>query len=107
MIISGGVNIYPAEIEAALELHPNVFDVAVFGVPNEEWGEAVHAVIVAKPVGSLSPEDVIAFGREHLASYKVPRTISFLDELPRTGSGKILKRELRAPFWAGQSRMVG
>ena len=107
MIISGGVNIYPAEIEAALEVHPNVFDVAVFGVPSEEWGEAVHAVIVAQPAGSLTPEDVIAFGREHLASYKVPRTISFLDELPRTGSGKILKRELRAPFWAGQSRMVG
>ena len=107
MIISGGVNIYPAEIEAALELHPNVFDVAVFGVPSDEWGEAVHAVIVAQPAGSITAEDVIAYGREHLANYKVPRTITFLDELPRTGSGKILKRELRAPFWAGQSRMVG
>lgn len=80
---------------------------AVFGVPSEAWGEAVHAVIVAKPTGSITADDVTAFGREHLASYKVPRTISFLDELPRTGSGKILKRELRAPFWAGQSRMVG
>ena len=107
MIISGGVNIYPAEIEAALELHPRVFDVAVFGIPDENWGEAVHAIIVAKPLGSITAEDVMSYAREHLAGYKVPRSISFLDELPRTGSGKILKRELRAPFWVGQSRMVG
>ena len=103
MIISGGMNIYPAEIEAALEQHPDIFDVAVFGVPSEEWGEGVHAVVVLAPGAELSDDDVMAFAREHLAGYKVPRSISFLDELPRTGSGKILKRELRAPYWAGRS----
>jgi acyl-CoA synthetase (AMP-forming)/AMP-acid ligase II len=107
MIISGGVNIYPAEIEASLEAHPGVLDVAVFGIPSEEWGEAVHAVIVKQPGAELDEAAVIAYGREHLTSYKVPRSITFMDEIPRTGSGKILKRELRAPFWAGQSRMVG
>ena len=107
MIISGGMNIYPAEIEAALELHANIFDVAVFGVPSEEWGESVHAVVVAQPAGSLTEADVITFAREKLAGYKIPRSVSFMDELPRTGSGKILKRELRAPFWAGQERQVG
>ena len=88
MIISGGMNIYPAEIEAALEQHPDIFDVAVFGVPSEEWGEGVHAVVVLAPEAELSDDDVMGFARQQLASYKVPRSISFLDELPRTGSGK-------------------
>ena len=100
MIISGGVNIYPAEIEAALEQHPDVYEVAVFGIPSEEWGEAVHAVVVAHPGRGLDEVAVTAFARQHLAGYKVPRSISWVDELPKTGSGKILKRELRAPFWA-------
>ncbi len=107
MIISGGMNIYPAEIEAALEQHPNIYDVAVFGVPSEEWGESVHAVVVVEPPGSLSDAEVMAHAREHLAGYKVPRSVSFMDELPRTGSGKILKRELRAPYWAGRASQVG
>ena len=107
MIISGGMNIYPAEIEAALEAHPDIYDVAVFGIPSEEWGEAVHAVVVAKPGASLDPAAVIAHARAHLASYKIPRSVSFVPELPRTGSGKILKRTLREPFWAGHSRRVG
>jgi acyl-CoA synthetase (AMP-forming)/AMP-acid ligase II len=101
------MNIYPAEIEAAIEQHPDIFDVAVFGVPSEEWGEGVHAVVVLAPGAELSDDDVMAFARQHLASYKVPRSISFLDELPRTGSGKILKRELRAPYWAGRASQVG
>jgi len=100
MIISGGMNIYPAEIEAALEQHADVYEAAVFGIPSEEWGETVHAVVVARPGAELDEAAVQAHAREHLASYKVPRTISWLDELPKTGSGKILKRELRAPFWA-------
>ena len=106
MVISGGVNIYPAEIEAVLEQHPGVFDVAVIGVPSEEWGEAVHAVIVPSDP-SLTEAEVVRFAREHLAGYKVPKTIAFVDELPRTGSGKLLKRQLRAeagperPFRAG------
>jgi fatty-acyl-CoA synthase/long-chain acyl-CoA synthetase len=107
MIISGGMNIYPAEIEAALEQHPNIYDAAVFGIPSEEWGESVHAVVVVHPADSLSEADVMAHAREHLANYKVPRSVSFMEELPRTGSGKILKRELRAPYWAGRTSQVG
>jgi long-chain acyl-CoA synthetase len=100
MIISGGMNIYPAEIEAALETHPGIYDAAVFGIPSEQWGEAVHATVVRSPGSSLTAEEVTAFAREHLASYKVPRSVEFTGELPRTGSGKLLKRQLRAPYWA-------
>ena len=107
MIISGGMNIYPAEIEAALDQHPAIYDVAVFGIPSEEWGEIVHATIVLAPGTGLTADDIKAFGKEHLASYKVPRSVDFVGELPRTGSGKILKRQLRAPFWAGRSAQVG
>ncbi len=107
MIISGGMNIYPAEIEAALEQHPGIYDVAVFGIPSEQWGEAVHATVVRAPGSSLTAEEVTAFAREHLASYKVPRSVDFAVELPRTGSGKLLKRQLRAPYWASQTAQVG
>jgi fatty-acyl-CoA synthase/long-chain acyl-CoA synthetase len=107
MIISGGMNIYPAEIEAALEAHPDIFDVAVFGIPSEEWGESVHAIVVLRPGAELDDAGVMTFAREHLAGYKVPRSVSFLDELPRTGSGKILKRVLREPFWEGRDSRVG
>ena len=107
MIISGGMNIYPAEIEAALEQHPGIFDVAVFGIPSEQWGEQVHATVVLAPGTSLSEADVIAYARQHLAGYKCPRSVAFADELPRTGSGKLLKRELRAPYWAGHAKQVG
>jgi fatty-acyl-CoA synthase/long-chain acyl-CoA synthetase len=106
MIISGGMNIYPAEIEAALEHHPKIADVAVFGIPSEEWGESVHAVVVVQPGQRLAEAEVIDFAREHLASYKIPRSVSFLDEIPRTGSGKILKRVLREPYWAGRTTRV-
>jgi fatty-acyl-CoA synthase/long-chain acyl-CoA synthetase len=102
MIITGGMNVYPAEIEAALDQHPEIYDAAVFGIPSEEWGEAVHATVVRAPGSSLTGEEVTAFAREHLAGYKVPRSIEFAGELPRTGSGKLLKRQLRAPYWAGQ-----
>jgi len=107
MIISGGMNIYPAEIEAALEQHPGIYDVAVFGIPSEQWGEVVHATVVLSPGSSLTSDQITAFAREHLASYKVPRSVDFASELPRTGSGKLLKRQLRAPFWAGQTSQVG
>jgi fatty-acyl-CoA synthase/long-chain acyl-CoA synthetase len=105
MIISGGVNIYPAEIEAALELHPDIYEVAVFGIPSDEWGEAVHAAVVPRPGSPLATthdDDVVTtHARQHLAGFKVPRSISWLAELPKTGSGKILKRELRAKYWDG------
>jgi acyl-coenzyme A synthetase/AMP-(fatty) acid ligase len=106
MIISGGMNIYPAEIEAALELHDDVLDAAVFGIPSEEWGEAVHAIVVVLEGRRLEPDGVTQYAREHLASYKIPRSVSFLAEIPRNGSGKILKKELRAPFWQGHDRGV-
>ncbi|HLK76998.1 MAG TPA: AMP-binding protein, partial [Streptosporangiaceae bacterium] len=107
MIISGGMNIYPAEIEAALEQHPGIYDVAVFGIPSEQWGETVHATVVRSPGSALTSDQIVAFAREQLASYKVPRSIDFATELPRTGSGKLLKRQLRAPYWAGQASQVG
>ena len=106
MIISGGMNIYPAEIEAALEAHPDIYEAAVFGIPSEEWGESVHAVVVKRPGSGLDDDAVDAHARAHLATYKIPRSISWLDELPKTGSGKILKRELRTPFWADRSSRV-
>jgi fatty-acyl-CoA synthase/long-chain acyl-CoA synthetase len=108
MIISGGMNIYPAEIEAALERHPAVQEVAVFGIPSDEWGEAVHAVVVAR-AGCRAPavDELTTFARAHLAGYKVPRSMSFTAELPKTGSGKILKRSLREPFWRDRTTRVG
>jgi fatty-acyl-CoA synthase/long-chain acyl-CoA synthetase len=102
MIITGGMNVYPAEIEAVLEQHPQIYDAAVFGIPSAEWGEAVHATVVRSPGSPLSAEEITAFAREHLAGYKVPRSVEFTDELPRTGSGKLLKRQLRAPYWAAR-----
>jgi fatty-acyl-CoA synthase/long-chain acyl-CoA synthetase len=97
MIISGGMNIYPAEIESVLDSSPDIYEVAVFGIPSEEWGESVHAVVVPARKG-VTPEDVVLFARQHLAGFKVPRSVSFVDELPKTGSGKVLKRQLREPL---------
>jgi fatty-acyl-CoA synthase/long-chain acyl-CoA synthetase len=107
MIISGGMNVYSVEVESVIDDHPAVYEVAVFGIPSEDWGEAVHAVVVPKPGASLTEAEVIAYAREHLAHYKAPRSVSFADDLPKTGSGKVLKRELRAPYWEGYSRAVG
>jgi acyl-CoA synthetase (AMP-forming)/AMP-acid ligase II len=106
MIISGGVNIYPAEVEAALEACPAIYEAAVIGIPSEEWGESVHAVVVKAPGAELDADGVMAFARAHLAGYKVPRSVSFVDELPKVPSGKILKRELREPFWKGRETRV-
>jgi fatty-acyl-CoA synthase/long-chain acyl-CoA synthetase len=106
MIISGGMNIYPAEIEAALENHPDIYEAAVFGIPSDEWGETVHAVVVIRPGADVDEAVVTQHARDHLASYKVPRSITWSDELPKTGSGKVLKRELRAPFWADRTSKV-
>ena len=94
MIISGGMNIYPAEIEAALDGCGDIYEVAVFGLPDEKWGESVHAVVVPARAG-VTEDDVIGYARDHLAGYKVPRSVTFVEELPKTGSGKVLKRQLR------------
>ena len=107
MIISGGVNIYPAEIEAVLVAHPDIADAAVFGIPDEEWGEAVHAVLTTYDGNDLAQDALEKFCREHLAGYKVPRSHTLMPEIPRSASGKILKRELREPYWAGRSSRVG
>ena len=106
MIISGGVNIYPAEIEAELHKMPGVADCAVFGIPDEEYGEAVCAVVQPDPGMSLDEAEVRAFLRERMAGYKVPRKVEFHPDLPREDSGKIFKRKLREPFWEGLERRI-
>jgi long-chain acyl-CoA synthetase len=106
MIISGGENIYPAEVESALMSHPAVADVAVIGVPDEQWGEAVKAIVVRVPEGDLTEAELIAFGRERLAHFKCPSTVDWTDALPRNPSGKILKTELREPYWRDEERRV-
>jgi acyl-CoA synthetase (AMP-forming)/AMP-acid ligase II len=106
MIISGGENIYPAEVESALFGHPAVADVAVIGVPDPKWGEAVKAIVVRKKGAEVTPEELIAFARERIAHYKAPKSVDFIDALPRNPSGKILKRELRQPYWEGRQSQV-
>jgi long-chain acyl-CoA synthetase len=98
MIVSGGENVYPIEVEEALAQHADVADVAVIGVPDPQWGEAVKALIVPRPGTRPAPEEVIAFARERLAGYKLPRSVDIVSELPRTPSGKVLKRELRERY---------
>jgi acyl-CoA synthetase (AMP-forming)/AMP-acid ligase II len=104
MIVSGAENIYPAEVENALHEHPAVADCAVIGVPDDKWGEAVKAIVVKK--AEVTPEELIAFARERIAGYKVPKSVDFIDALPRNPSGKILKKDLREPYWAGRERNV-
>ena len=106
MIISGGENIYPAEVENALFSHPGVADVAVIGIPDERWGEAVKAVVVKAPGSDASAEALIAHARARIAAYKVPKSVDFIDALPRNPTGKILKRVLREPYWEGRDRAV-
>jgi acyl-CoA synthetase (AMP-forming)/AMP-acid ligase II len=107
MIVSGGENIYPAEVENAIFGHPDVLDVAVIGVPDPKWGEAVMAIVVPRPDGAPDPEEIVAWARERIAGYKLPKTVIFRDALPRTPSGKILRRDLREPFWSGRTRQIG
>ncbi|QGN54291.1 fatty acid--CoA ligase [Novosphingobium sp. Gsoil 351] len=106
MIISGGENVYPAEVENAVYSHPKVADVAVIGVPDAKWGEAVKACVVVKPGETLSEAEVIAHARQHIAGYKCPKSVDFIAALPRNPSGKILRRELRVPYWEGRERAI-
>ncbi|MFN2099198.1 fatty acid--CoA ligase [Altererythrobacter sp. MF3-039] len=106
MIISGGENVYPAEVENALYAHPKVADVAVIGIPSEKWGEEVKACVVVKPGEELSEAEIIAHARENIAGYKCPKSIDFIPALPRNPSGKILRKDLRAPYWDGKARNV-
>jgi long-chain acyl-CoA synthetase len=109
MIIAGGVNIYPAETEAVLLQHPKVGDAAVFGVPNDDLGEEIKAAV--QPAEGVTPgpeleKELIAFCTENLARYKVPRSIDFVDDFPRTPTGKLIKRQLRDPYWAGRESQL-
>ena len=106
MVVSGGENVYPAEVENVLLSHPVVVDAAVIGVPDEKWGETVKAIVVLAPGAELDETAVIAHCRRNLAHYKCPTSVDAADSLPRNPSGKILKRELRAPYWAGQERAI-
>ncbi len=107
MIVSGGENVYPAEVENAIFGHPEVADVAVIGVPDEKWGESVKAIIVPKDGANPSPESIISWAREKIAGYKCPKSVDYIEALPRNPSGKILRKDLREPYWADQERRVG
>lgn len=107
MIVSGGENVYPAEVENAIFGHPDVADVAVIGIPDEKWGEAVKAIVVAKEGTDPTPESIIEWARERIAGYKCPKSVDYIQEMPRNPSGKILRKDLREPYWEGQERRVG
>jgi acyl-CoA synthetase (AMP-forming)/AMP-acid ligase II len=107
MIVTGGENVYSGEVEAVLYAHPAIREAAVFGIPDPKWGELVMACVALKPGAALSVDELTAYCRRSLASYKIPRRVEFSDvELPKTGSGKILKRALRERFWEQQARAV-
>jgi len=106
MVISGGVNIYPAEVEAALHAHPAVMDVAVIGVPDDQWGESVKAVVQLRPGSSATADELIGFAAARIADYKKPRSIDFVEDLPRDAAGKLLKRRIREPYWAASGRRI-
>ena len=106
MYISGGENVYPAEIEGILSAYPHMAECAVIGVPDTKWGESVKACVVTRKGAALTVDGLIEWCRDKLAGYKRPRSVDFLDALPRNASGKMLKRALREPYWAGYERRV-
>jgi len=106
MIITGGLNVYPNEVEQVLYQNPAVLEAAVFGVPDKEWGESVKAAVVVKPGMQVTEEELIEFCKNRLGSYKKPRTIDFLTTLPKTPEGKIMRRELREPYWKGFEKRI-
>jgi long-chain acyl-CoA synthetase len=106
MIISGGVNIYCAEIENTIHAHPKVWDVAVIGIPHDEFGEQVHAIVQPKPDEDLTEGEIIAWVGENLADYKKPRSVEFREDFPRDEAGKIRKRDLREAYWKGHATRV-
>ncbi len=106
MIVTGAENVYPIEVENALYEHPAVGEVAVIGVPDAKWGEAVKGIVVPRAQG-VTEAELLAFLRGRIAGYKIPKSIDFVAALPRTPSGKLLKRELRKPYWEKHERQVG
>jgi len=99
MILTGGENVYSTEVENVLYMHPAILEAAVVGVPDEKWGEMVKAIVVLKEGMEISEEEIIGFCKEKLARYKAPKSVEFYPALPKTGSGKIAKRELREKYW--------
>ena len=107
MIVSGGENVYSAEVENAIMNHPAIDQAVVIGIPSDEWGEQVHAEVILKEGQSASPEEIIMKTKEYIANYKCPRSVSFRSEpFPLSGAGKILKREIRKPYWDGKERQI-
>ena len=107
LIVTGGENVYSGEVENALSTHPAVAQAAVIGIPDERWGEAVHAVVVLRPGASATEAELIAHCREQIAGYKLPKSVEFrADPLPLSGAMKVLKKDLRAPYWEGRERRV-
>lgn len=108
MIVTGGENVYSAEVENAIATHPAVLQVAVIGIPSEQWGETVHAIVVLRDGASATSDELIAHAREAIAGYKIPKSLDFRTEpLPLSGAMKVLKKDLRAPYWEGHDRKVG
>jgi acyl-CoA synthetase (AMP-forming)/AMP-acid ligase II len=106
VIISGGFNVYPSEVEQVLWRHPAVLDCAVIGVPDEKWGEAVKAVVELKPQAQASAEELIALCKKRLGSVKAPKSVDFVTTLPRSPVGKVLKKDIRAPYWQQAARSI-
>ena len=106
MIITGGFNVFPNEIEQVISKHPAVQECAVIGIPDDKWGEAVKAVVQLKPNGVCAPDELLALVKSELGSVKTPKSIDFIDQLPRSTVGKVLKAEIRKPYWGGQARAV-
>ena len=106
MIISGGFNVYPSEIEQVIWSHPSVQDCAVIGVPDDDWGEAVKAVVELNAGAAVTESELIAFCRERLGSIRAPKSVDFIETLPRSGNGKVLKADVRRPYWEGRTRQV-
>jgi acyl-CoA synthetase (AMP-forming)/AMP-acid ligase II len=107
MIISGGNNVYPREVEEVIVQHPAVATAVVFGIPHEYWGEAVHALVVLEPAARASAEELIAHCGQHLAGYKKPKNVEFVDSLPVSSVGKVMRREIREKYWQGYQGRIG
>ena len=106
MIITGGYNVWPSEVENILYQHPAVLEAAVVAEPDEKWGEAIEAVVAPKPGATAVEADIIAFCKDRVARYKAPKSVDFTDDLPKNSAGKILRKQIREPYWKGQTRRV-
>jgi acyl-CoA synthetase (AMP-forming)/AMP-acid ligase II len=106
LIVTGAFNVYPSEVERVLQAHPAVYEIAVIGVPSVDWGEAIRAIVVLKPGSEATAAELIAWCDGRIAGYKKPKSIDFVQALPRNATGKILHRQLREPFWKDQTRKI-